>query len=116
MTDRTTPPLRAAKPAAKPGDEPAEGGVPDCQSCGACCSYSWEWPALIGDWDGDGIVEHMKEDGRMRCNGNRCAALMGTLGDSVFCSVYENRPLVCREFTAGSDACHTVRAQLGLAD
>ncbi|MGY0778093.1 YkgJ family cysteine cluster protein [Azospirillum argentinense] len=93
-----------------------EDGVPDCESCGACCAYSWEWPTFIGDWDGEEIMEHLKEDGRMRCNGNRCAALMGTLGESVFCSVYEHRPLVCREFTAGSDACHTVRSQLGLQD
>ncbi|WP_114860601.1 YkgJ family cysteine cluster protein [Azospirillum brasilense] len=95
---------------------PTDADVPDCESCGACCAYSWEWPTFIGDWDGDGIMEHLKEDGRMRCNGNRCAALMGTLGESVFCSVYEHRPLVCREFTAGSDACHTVRSQLGLQD
>lgn len=88
--------------------------VPDCEGCGACCAYSWEWPTLIGDRDGEGIPAHLIEDGRMRCDGDRCAALAGTIGEAVHCRVYEDRPLVCREFTAGSDACHAVRAHFGL--
>ncbi|WP_035691676.1 YkgJ family cysteine cluster protein [Azospirillum halopraeferens] len=86
---------------------------PDCEACGACCTYSWEWPAFIGPGDGDGIPSYLVEDGRMRCDGDRCAALVGTPGSSVFCRVYEDRPLVCREFTAGSDACRAVRRHFG---
>jgi uncharacterized protein len=87
--------------------------VPDCQSCGACCAYSWEWPTLIGPGDGDGLPFHLIEDGRMRCNGNRCAALSGELGEEVSCTVYEDRPLVCREFAAGSEDCRMVRMAFG---
>ena len=94
-----------------PGEDDA---IPDCESCGACCAYSWEWPTLVGFRDGDGIPPYFLEDGRMRCDGNRCSALAGTLGEEVFCKVYENRPLVCREFAAGSESCHAVRRHFGL--
>ncbi len=90
--------------------------VPDCESCGACCAYSWEWPTFIGDRDGEDIAPHFVEDGRMRCDGNRCSALAGSIGSSVYCRVYDDRPLVCREFTAGSQACHAVRAHFGLEE
>lgn len=49
----------------------------------------------------------------MRRNGDRCAALCGILGEEVHCIVYEDRPLVCMEFTAGSEACHAVRRHFG---
>ncbi|HEY0833449.1 MAG TPA: YkgJ family cysteine cluster protein [Azospirillum sp.] len=93
---------------------PAVQPVPDCQSCGACCAYSWEWPTFVGVRDGEGIPAHLKEDGRMRCDGDRCAALIGTIGVEVQCRVYEDRPLVCMEFAAGSDACRAVRTRFGL--
>ncbi len=41
------------------------------------------------------------EHGRMLCHGNRCSALVGKIGSRAQCSVYENRPLVCREFRPG---------------
>ncbi|WP_328702877.1 YkgJ family cysteine cluster protein [Arenibaculum pallidiluteum] len=91
----------------------AGADVPDCQSCGACCAFSWEWPALIGFGDGAGIPPHLIEDGRMRCEGNRCAALAGTLGEDVHCTVYADRPLVCREFASGSEDCLAVRRHFG---
>ena len=90
--------------------------VPDCETCGACCAYSWEWPTFIGDRDSEGIPEHLTDEGRMRCDGDRCVALAGTIGVSVHCRVYENRPLVCREFTGGSQACQAVRTHFGLDD
>lgn len=90
--------------------------VPDCETCGACCAYSWEWPAFIGERDGEDVPEYLTENGRMRCDGDRCAALMGAIGVETHCRVYDVRPLVCREFAAGSQACHTVRAHFGLED
>ena len=39
----------------------------------------------------------------MRCFGNRCSALEGEVGSRVSCSVYETRPLVCREFQLGTE-------------
>jgi hypothetical protein len=89
----------------------------DCRDCGACCAYSDSWPAFIGDGDGAGIPEELVdfEHGRMLCHGNRCAALVGEIGRQAHCSVYADRPLVCREFQAGSDDCIMVRRSFNLA-
>lgn len=88
----------------------------DCQRCGGCCAYSASWPVLMGERDGEGIPEDLIDCGnwRMQSYGNRCAALEGEIGSKVACSVYENRPLVCREFEAGSEDCRMVRRRLKL--
>jgi len=88
----------------------------DCLSCGACCAYSESWPAFIGDGDGDGIPDELIDFGheRMQCYGDRCSALVGEIGTLAKCSVYENRPLVCREFQSGSDDCNMVRRKFNL--
>ncbi|MBI3523668.1 MAG: YkgJ family cysteine cluster protein [Betaproteobacteria bacterium] len=90
--------------------------MPDCVTCGGCCAWSASWPVFIGDGDSQGIPEEVIdfENGRMLSHGNRCAALEGRLGERVSCSVYANRPLVCREFQAGSPDCLMVRGALGL--
>lgn len=94
-----------------------EGGdtvdVPDCLTCGGCCAWSETWPVLIGDRDGEGIPEDLidVEHERMQSYGHRCAALEGKLGVRVGCGVYAVRPLVCREFAAGSEDCLMVRRE-----
>jgi hypothetical protein len=40
----------------------------------------------------------------------RCAALVVADGDRFLCSVYEQRPAVCRELERGSPACEGERA------
>jgi Fe-S-cluster containining protein len=42
------------------------------------------------------------------CN-NRCVALSGVVGESVSCTIYENRPQACRQFKAGSALCLEAR-------
>jgi len=88
----------------------------DCLSCGACCAYSESWPAFIGDGDGEGIPDDLIDfdHGRMWCHGNRCSALAGELGNRTQCSVYEKRPLVCREFQPKSEDCIMVRRSFDL--
>jgi hypothetical protein len=88
----------------------------DCLACGACCAYSESWPVFIGDGDGEGIPHELIDfdHGRMQCHGNRCSALAGEVGSRAQCSVYENRPLVCREFQPGSEDCIMVRRSFGL--
>jgi len=83
----------------------------DCVSCGACCAYSESWPVFIGDGDGEGIPDELidLEHERMQSHGNRCTALVGEIGIRAYCCVYDCRPLVCREFQAGSDDCIMVR-------
>jgi Fe-S-cluster containining protein len=90
----------------------------DCRTCGACCSFSETWPELGVDPDGENIPLEMIdcEIGRMRCVGDRCCALEGTIGVAVRCRIYENRPAVCREFGPADRRrdCNTARAWHGL--
>jgi hypothetical protein len=56
----------------------------DCQTCGACCAYSRDWPrfSLEDDAALARIPERFVDDerGRMRCDGDRCTALVGEIG------------------------------------
>ena len=88
----------------------------DCLACGACCAYSESWPVFIGEGDGAGIPRELidLEHGRMLSHGRRCAALAGELGSRAQCSIYADRPLVCREFQPGSEDCIMVRRSFGV--
>ena len=54
------------------------------------------------------------EHGRMRCEGNRCAALVGKVGVATSCAVYSARPEVCRACLPGDDACQIARHRFNL--
>ncbi|HEY3643552.1 MAG TPA: YkgJ family cysteine cluster protein [Xanthobacteraceae bacterium] len=90
-----------------------------CQSCGACCAYSKEWPRFSTEDDADlaRIPPAFVDDtqGRMRCNGDRCTALLGDIGIATSCTVYAVRPEVCRTCLPGDDACRMARLAFGLA-
>jgi Fe-S-cluster containining protein len=90
-----------------------------CQSCGACCAYSREWPRFSTEEDAelDRIPPALVDDGqgRMRCIGDRCAALVGQVGVKTACSIYAVRPQVCRTCLPGDDACRMARERHGLA-
>jgi Fe-S-cluster containining protein len=89
-----------------------------CQACGACCSYSAEWPrfSLESDAALDLIPAALVDDGlgRMRCNGDRCTALAGDVGIATACTIYEVRPEVCRACLPGDDACQLARRRFNL--
>lgn len=90
-----------------------------CQSCGACCAHSREWPrfTLEDDAEIDLIPPALIDDSqaRMRCEGDRCAALAGEIGTATACTIYAVRPLVCRDCVPGDDACSIARAARGMA-
>jgi Fe-S-cluster containining protein len=90
----------------------------DCQSCGACCSYSSEWPRFSTEEDAqlDLIPEKFvaADLSGMRCDGVRCSALTGELGKHVACGVYEVRPEVCRSCMPGDPECLMARAEHGM--
>jgi hypothetical protein len=96
----------------------AESAVLDCRACGACCSFSSEWPrfSLESDAHIDRIPHAYVDDhlGRMRCIGNRCAALIGEVGVATACAAYELRPDVCRACEPGDGACTMARRHFGL--
>lgn len=86
----------------------------DCQACGACCSK------LAVDVDPfDEVPVHLTKDDRivgpiMRERKGQCICLKGQIGVKVRCSIYENRPTVCRVFRPGNNMCLTVRSERGI--
>jgi Fe-S-cluster containining protein len=90
----------------------------DCRRCGACCSYSAEWPRLSLESDAHIARiprEFIDESGRgMRCMGARCAALVGVVGEATSCAIYALRPDVCRTCSPGDAECLQARRHFGL--
>ncbi|MGE7371274.1 YkgJ family cysteine cluster protein [Neorhizobium sp. NPDC001467] len=90
----------------------------DCQACGACCSYSAEWPRFT--LETDEALERIPEQfvapngSGMRCEGERCSALAGQVGVGASCTIYAVRPDVCRACMPGDDECRIARAAFGL--
>ncbi|MEQ9891776.1 YkgJ family cysteine cluster protein [Pectobacterium aroidearum] len=100
-----------------------------CMHCGACCAYfrvSFYWAEAD---DGGGTVPSQFTEPVspfLRCMAGtnskipRCQALQGTVGDTVSCSIYVNRPSPCREFMQSgengliNDACNRAREKYGL--
>jgi uncharacterized protein len=95
-----------------------DDGESICRSCGACCSFSREWPRF--SLEDDAALERIpqrfvdNDQGRMRCHGDRCSALVGTVGAATACAVYAVRPDVCRACLPGDDACRMARSRFKL--
>ncbi|MBW6419984.1 YkgJ family cysteine cluster protein [Rhizobium sp. XQZ8] len=90
----------------------------DCQSCGACCSYSAEWPRFSMETDEQLDLIPAKfvsaDLGGMRCEGERCSALAGRIGEHTTCTIYEVRPEICRACQPGDPECFIARAAHGI--
>lgn len=100
-----------------------------CLTCGACCShfrisfYCGESTALGGT-----VPDHMvyKLNDTMGCmrgteaGSGRCTALSGTIGESIACTIYADRPTPCREYHVWdldgnpNPKCQELRAKHGL--
>lgn len=103
----------------------------DCMSCGACCtnpdenraegfvsyvevqtdSTIWKKTDLVKRYvvrDADG-VPHLRLD-----PSQRCAALVGKLGQRVSCAIYAHRQRGCRLVEAGSVRCEQARRERGI--
>jgi Fe-S-cluster containining protein len=89
-----------------------------CRSCGACCSFSKDWPRFSTEDDAD--LNRIPAEfidlqlGGLRCHGDRCSALTGEVGVATSCLVYSVRPDVCRACAPGDDACRLARYSFGL--
>jgi len=104
----------------------------DCTGCGACCTNPEENRAegyayyvevdrgctllkkadlmkrfTVLDPEG---TPHLRLD-----PSQRCAALVGKLGQRVNCSIYAHRPRGCRLVEAGSPRCLQARQERGIA-
>jgi hypothetical protein len=101
-----------------------------CTQCGACCAafrVSFDRHELddAGGKVPAGLVD-IENDRLCRLRGTdhlrpRCVALVGQIGVSVHCGIYELRPGPCREFAPLADhgmfpaACNRARGRHGLA-
>jgi uncharacterized protein len=89
-----------------------------CQACGACCAYSANWPRFSTEDDADIDlipIELVNERASgMRCEGDRCAALDGRIGEATACAIYAVRPDVCRACMPGDVECTMARKKHGL--
>lgn len=91
-----------------------------CQTCGACCAYSAAWPRFSLEDDaalGRIPARFVATDGSgMRCEGERCSALIGEVGTSTRCAIYEARPDVCRACQPGDEECNIARRARNLPE
>ncbi|MFL6468461.1 MAG: YkgJ family cysteine cluster protein [Pyrinomonadaceae bacterium] len=111
-----TSPYRNTSVSARSREKP-----PECVTCGVCCSLPLIVTVPRGDekrlkeyWDitvDEVVVERVI--GRDLQTG-RCINLEGTLGESIGCRIYEDRPNICRAFDAGSDRCLEYRRMYGI--
>ncbi|MCP3461419.1 YkgJ family cysteine cluster protein [Bradyrhizobium sp. CCGUVB23] len=89
-----------------------------CQACGACCAYSANWPRFsIESEDELAAIPQAFVNERqsgMRCDGDRCSALKGKVGDATACGIYAVRPEVCRTCMPGDAECAMARRKFGL--
>lgn len=98
--------------------EVVANGTYDCQACGACCSYSADWPRF--SMESDETLALIPEKfvsadlSGMRCDGQRCMALSGEIGKFVACTIYDVRPEVCRACMPGDPECLMAREEHGL--
>ena len=101
-----------------------------CKACGLCCCnfrvsfYHGEVEDMPMGFVPAHLVEKLTES-RACMKGTsqknpRCIALSGTLGEQVACTIYEQRPTPCREFTvwekngAVNERCQALRKAHGL--
>jgi uncharacterized protein len=109
------------------------GPAYDCQQCGACCVQQKPFDGtsyVYLDRDeakrfrrmGLTVVQGVGGDSYLGCRshagaGGRptCVALDGKIGIFCGCSIYPDRPSVCRQFEVGEALCRSAREQAGLA-
>ena len=80
----------------------------DCQTCGACCR-GFTVEVDVQDEVHPRLVKQALFGPVMRERCGQCIALKGEVGKQVRCTIYEDRPQVCREFEQGSAACDIAR-------
>jgi Fe-S-cluster containining protein len=82
--------------------------IPACAGCGKCCYLVVELVPLVDDVPDHMVVEH----GGVRCMDQQgdgaCIALNRATN---LCTIYDQRPRVCRDFNRGEALCR--RAILG---
>ena len=78
--------------------------LPECAGCGRCCHLVVE--VRYGDWVPESrVVEHYGA----RCMDQRGDGACVALDPATrLCTIYDIRPLTCREFTRGEPLCRRI--------
>jgi hypothetical protein len=93
----------------------------DCQTCGACCREAYDSVEISSrepvNRRHPELVVVLDTHRKLRREGERCAALAGgrTPAEPYACTIYEDRPRTCRDFTRGSGHCLEARRRVGLS-
>lgn len=103
----------------------------DCQTCGACCQSPPELDQAIYVRVSQAELVHLQNkapqhvvalkkpsygaSGALKMCGGQCSALLGQVGEKVSCSIYEDRPSVCKQFEPESECCYLAREEAGLS-
>ncbi len=99
-----------------------------CLNCGACCSYfrisfyHGELKSVGGFVPDEHVVQLNSFRAVMKGTeiGGRCSCLTGEVGKKISCSIYENRPSVCRAYHVWDNEgvanidCNRLREKIGL--
>lgn len=85
---------------------PAEISCSNCQAC--CCSLEARIISDTGVPDQHIYVDAHGNESMLRLDDGWCSALNR---DTLLCSIYENRPWVCREFEMASYECINERTE-----
>jgi len=93
----------------------------DCLTCGACCREAYHAVEVAGrepvNKRHPELVVVSGGHRKLRREGSRCAALSGgnTPTEAYTCSIYQDRPRTCRDFTLGGEHCLDARRRVGLS-
>lgn len=94
---------------------------PACLMCGTCCYSQLDTYVRVtgGDWtrlgdDAPRLAHFLGHRAFMRMEDGHCAALRpdSATGEHV-CSIYEQRPQICRDLARGSPSCLAERTLKG---
>ncbi|MBY0554061.1 YkgJ family cysteine cluster protein [bacterium] len=100
-----------------------------CLSCGVCCAFyrvSFHWSETLAESHGvpleltKSITIHKSAMNGTNQIKPSCVALLGSVGKSTSCGIYNNRPSACRNFKASFEDglvnkdCETARLSKGL--
>lgn len=98
-----------------------------CETCGACCREAYHSVTVsVRDpvvWKQPALVERHGHRFEIMRDGERCAALSDRRNDPtrrpderIFtCSIYDDRPQACRDFTSNGRHCLDARRRVGLS-
>ena len=93
----------------------------DCQNCGACCGKAYH--SVTVSKEEQSITKHPElfvkrsDYVELKRKNGACIALTGTIDkkSSQACSIYDDRPSCCKEFTQGNSNCLEARRRVGLS-